>query len=136
MAYDCESAKAELLADYIAVEDNNWDAYWYLFDAATDWNGGFDHLAIGHIIDACNIFFGGINALTRKDTNYAPPHYIPYLWENCTGAVTWEAIVEAWISNDFEGRAPTIAVIDRMRQILWDEPFSVRWAARPEIDID
>jgi len=49
--------------------------------------------------------------------------------------VTWKAICEAWIKNDFEGRAPTIAVIDRMRQILWDEPFSIQWAARPEQEI-
>ncbi|GAI76277.1 unnamed protein product, partial [marine sediment metagenome] len=26
----------------------------------------------------------------------------------------------------------TIGVIDRMRQILWDEPFDLTWAARPE----
>ncbi|KKK83654.1 hypothetical protein LCGC14_2791220 [marine sediment metagenome] len=46
--------------------------------------------------------------------------------------VTWQQIVEAWIANDFEGRVATVATIDRMRQILWDEPFSVQWAARPE----
>jgi len=48
------------------------------------------------------------------------------------GAVTWKTICEAWLKNDFEGRAPTIAIIDRMRQILWDEPFNISWAARPE----
>lgn len=46
--------------------------------------------------------------------------------------LTWQKIIEAWIANDFEGRAATIATIDRMRQILWDEPFYVAWAARPE----
>ena len=52
------------------------------------------------------------------------------------GELSWESIVEAWIADDFEGRAVTIATIDRMRQILWNEPFSVIWAARPEnIDI-
>ncbi|GAH51935.1 unnamed protein product, partial [marine sediment metagenome] len=50
-------------------------------------------------------------------------------------AVTWKAICEAWIKDDFAGRMPTIAVIDRMRQILWDEPFFVQWAARPEKQI-
>jgi len=49
--------------------------------------------------------------------------------------VTWKAIVEAWIKDDFAGRAPTIAVIDRMRQILWNEPFKATWAARPETGI-
>lgn len=132
MAYDCDSAKAELLADYIAVEKNNWDAYWYLFDAATDWNIPDDHAAIGHIIDACNIFFGGINALARKDTNYDPPHYIPYLWEHCAGKMTAKEICEAWAKNGFEERALTIAFIDRMRALIWDEPFYIKWAARPE----
>lgn len=47
--------------------------------------------------------------------------------------LTWQAIVEAWTKDDFAGRAYTIATIDRMRQILWDEPFDVRWAARPEV---
>ncbi len=51
---------------------------------------------------------------------------------NVAGDVTWQQIVEAWVKDDFEGRAMTIATIDRMRQILWDEPFSVQWAARPE----
>ena len=46
--------------------------------------------------------------------------------------ITWKAICEAWIKNDFEGRAVTIACIDRMRQILWDEPFNAIWASRPE----
>ena len=49
--------------------------------------------------------------------------------------LTWKKIAEAWIANDFEGRAVTIAVIDRMRQILWNEPFKATWAARPETGI-
>lgn len=134
MAYDCDSAKANLLADYTATEANNWDAYWYLFDASTDWNGGFDHLAIGHIIDACTIFFGGINALARKDTNYDPPYYLPYLWRHCSGEVTAIAICEAWAKDEFKERALTIAFIDRMRQLIWDEPFSIAWASRPTIE--
>lgn len=48
------------------------------------------------------------------------------------GEITWQAIAEAWVANDFEGRGPTIAIIDRMRQILWNEPYYVKWAARPE----
>jgi len=46
--------------------------------------------------------------------------------------VTWQSIVEAWMKDDFAGREWTIACIDRMRQILWDEPFTVIFAARPE----
>ena len=47
--------------------------------------------------------------------------------------LTWQAICEAWLADDFAGRAPTIAIIDKMRQILWDEPFNIQWAARPQL---
>ncbi|MBA7695458.1 hypothetical protein ES703_104086 [subsurface metagenome] len=46
--------------------------------------------------------------------------------------LTWKKICEAWAVNDFEGRAVTIAFIDRMRELIWDEPFSAQWAAKPE----
>ncbi|GAI75783.1 unnamed protein product, partial [marine sediment metagenome] len=62
---------------------------------------------------------------------YDPPYGVVYYLDNYAG-VTWKQIVEAWVKDDFEGRAWTIAVIDRMRQILWDEPFEILWAARPE----
>jgi len=40
---------------------------------------------------------------------------------------------EAWDKDNFAERALTIAFIDRMRQLIWDEPFYVAWAARPKI---
>ena len=132
MAYDCDSAKADLLTAYGYAYDANYQAYLYLLDAYDDWNYGTDHDAIGHILETCTEFFAAIGKLCSKDTNYDPPYLNCYLWEHCMGEVTWKAIVEAWIKNDFEGRMPTIAVIDRMRQILWNEPYSVLWAARPE----
>jgi len=46
--------------------------------------------------------------------------------------LTAEKICEAWAADDFGGRMITIAFIDRMRQLLWDEPYYVKWAARPE----
>jgi len=76
----------------------------------------------------------GMNAignLVRRDTDYIPTALIPYYFKNY-GTVSWKTIVEAWVKDDFEGRGWTIAVIDRMRQLLWNEPFSVVWAARPE----
>lgn len=45
--------------------------------------------------------------------------------------LTWQKIIEAWSANHFEGRVATIAWIDKMRQLIWDEPFNVRWAADP-----
>ena len=68
-----------------------------------------------------------IDALEWIDDNWPS---VPAEYE-----LTWLKIAEAWIADDFAGRAPTIAVIDRMRQILWDEPFKVTWAARPEQEI-
>lgn len=56
---------------------------------------------------------------------------ILYYLANYAG-VTYKSIVEAWGKDDFEGRAVTIAFIDRMRQMLWNEPYNVIWAARPE----
>jgi len=46
--------------------------------------------------------------------------------------LTSEKICLAWAKDGFIDRALTIAFIDRMRQLIWDEPFFVAWAARPE----
>lgn len=46
--------------------------------------------------------------------------------------LTATKICEAWAKDGFHDRALTIAFIDRMRQLIWDEPFFVAWAARPE----
>lgn len=56
--------------------------------------------------------------------NGAPPD--PYI-------LTATKICEAWAKDEFHDRALTIAFIDRMRQLIWDEPFYVAWAARPKI---
>ncbi len=47
--------------------------------------------------------------------------------------LTATKICEAWAVNEFEDRALTIGFIDRMRQLVWDEPFYVAWAARPKV---
>ncbi|MBA7635992.1 hypothetical protein ES703_43605 [subsurface metagenome] len=45
--------------------------------------------------------------------------------------LTWQAICEAWIKDDFAGKEWTIACIDRMRTLMWDKPFDIKWAASP-----
>lgn len=45
--------------------------------------------------------------------------------------LSWRSICEALVANDFEGKYWTIAIIDRMRQLIWDKPFSIKWAANP-----
>jgi len=74
------------------------------------------------------------------EANYAQSHfYESVYWANKDAPeppefeLTWKKICEAWAENDFEGRAVTIAFIDRMRQLLWNEPFYVAWAAKPSV---
>jgi len=57
--------------------------------------------------------------------------WIDFYWPEIE-ELTATTICEAWAKNGFEDRALTIAFIDRMRQLIWNEPFSVVWAARPE----
>lgn len=59
-----------------------------------------------------------------------------WLWVNANWPdvvpLTATSICEAWAKDEFKDRALTIAFIDRMRQLIWDEPFSVVWASKPE----
>lgn len=118
------------------------DTMWtYRGSATTEWMAGHDHEAIywliGCIGETIDTFYdlvynwypysnGGVvyhflERYTRKEYPEADPYVL-----------TVEKICEEWAKDDFKGRALTIAYIDRMRQILWDEPFSAIWAARPE----
>lgn len=60
-------------------------------------------------------------------------YLLPYILNELQGGeITYQQICEAWGKNDFEGRAVTIAFIDRMRQLIWHEPYSAVWASKPE----
>lgn len=73
----------------------------------------------------------GIRWLLNRYPVFDYDYLVPYwMFHFAGGEVTWQAICEAWVKDDFEGRAWTVAIIDRMRQILWDEPFDITWAAR------
>jgi len=97
-------------------------------------HGGIGYIVFSHravlqdLIEAMQWFVYGFSS----SFNYSKWIDVHLGLYNNVPEITYQAIVEAWIKNDFEGRALTIGVIDRMRQILWDEPFSVVWAARPE----
>jgi len=54
-----------------------------------------------------------------------------YFLQNYCG-VSAKSICEAWAKDNFKDRALTIAFIDRQRELLWNEPFNIQWAARPE----
>lgn len=115
-----------LAAEYTGYANNDFfDAYMHMAFSQTD-------DAVDDLIDGCRYLVVVFNYLISKNTYYDPPCMIPhFLTHYVGGEITWRAICEAWAKDDFEGRAWTIALIDRMRQLLWDEPFDVVWAARP-----
>lgn len=109
---------------------NAQEAYAGASDPVDKTHFGFATYAIEQLVIAMRYLGDYIETTSDKSHLYESIY-----WASKSGApaaVTWKAICEAWIKDDFAGRVPTIAVIDRMRQILWDEPFFVAWAARPE----
>ena len=83
-------------------------------------------VALQNLVDSLETTYGGSHLYesiywANKDVPDPPEFELTYI-----------KICEAWAVNDFEGRGLTIAFIDRMRQLLWDEPFKIQWAARPE----
>jgi len=108
--------------------DTDLDAAWI------HWNSAEYPEAIEDLLKACDHL--------RMSCGYADYAYSPYhaegacVWylKNCIEApeITWQDICEAWAKDDFAGRVATIGFIDRMRQLLWNEPYYIAWAARPE----
>lgn len=97
-----------------------------------------DHKAIEDIIDCLSLLIAGIQYLAWTFNPYSPYGAVPYFLRHHTGAgeeyeLTATKICEAWMADDFKDRALTIAMIDRMRQLVWDEPFNITWAARPKL---
>lgn len=97
-------------------------------------HGGIGYVCIANravlhdLIEAMQYFvYGQVNVF-----NYTKWFYVHKGLYDKEAEITWKSICEAWVKNDFEGRFWTIGIIDRMRQILWNEPFDLTWAARPE----
>lgn len=97
------------------------------------------HGGIGWVVFSLKaVLYDLIEAVQYSTYGYTSSFNYTYWWnafDEATGdgaELTWQAICEAWAADDFEGRAPTIAFIDRMRQLLWNERYDVRWAAKPE----
>ena len=114
------------------VEDDlDWrtvSAYDLGKNGGVGWIAYYNRLVLSNLIEAMQHFVYG----QTSSFDYQYWYLIHRGLYDKEVAVTWKTIVEAWIKNEFEGRGVTIATIDRMRQILWNEPFSVAWAARPE----
>lgn len=134
MAYDW-TVKSEALADMVDTYYWAWNRYVQAnnhWTWALEWyDAGNDHAALGEVIQAARQLTYGIGELASYNVAYTPPTLIPYYF-TYHADVTYQSIVEAWAANDFEGRAVTIAFIDRMRQLIWSEPYFVAWAAKPE----
>lgn len=126
------------------VNDDYWyalldydDSEWDITVAWAQWNQSNHMSTLQFILRALDhIASGNKNILGNTGGSYF--HVVDVMelnWEYETEnipVVTWESIVEAWLKDDFEGRVWTIGALDRMRQILWDEPYDLKWAARPE----
>ena len=80
--------------------------------------------------------------LSMQDFVYGGAHWSGVLYWNLVfqglndqgSELTWKTICEAWVANDFEGKKWTIAIIDHMRKLMWVEPFSIQWAAKPKAE--
>lgn len=95
--------------------------------------GGMGHIVVSlrtvmfDLIDAVQYFVYG-NSSSSMFYKWLSVHSGLY---DRAEPVTWKAICEAWVKDDFEGKEWTIAIIDRMRTLMWDEPFNIKWAASP-----
>jgi len=112
-----------------------------LTEAYNLWLGMNDHAAIDKVITACINLCTCIDYIVDEYTGSVPYYRLMKIhrsaWEYTmysppSYTLTSKKICEAWAKNDFKDRMLTIAFIDRMRQLLWDEPFRVVWAGKPE----
>lgn len=119
------------------------DYYYGWIETHVDWfydawftHSNFNSEWRGHIYNALNDIKLCIGMLVWTNYMLYEPKRLPYYLEHCIEAdeyvLTWKKICEAWVKNDFEGKEWTIACIDRMRQLMWDKPFSIMWAAKPD----
>lgn len=130
--WDTQQSCLDSMTQFYADARQAWlwsDPY---LSAATDFWYASDYVnCLGNLLGWATYVWDVLYRLIAYDANYEPHSVVPYYSSNY-GGVTWESIVEAWMRNDYEGRVWTIGVIDKMRQILWDEPFDLTFAARPE----
>lgn len=105
------------------ILEEAYEYYW-----AADYNGALIRTmnCVYYMLQSMGLFLFG------SETSQARYFLSTYFHNFAAGEITYKAICEAWGKDDFEGRAVTIAFIDRMRQLLWDEVYSATFAAKPE----
>ena len=126
-----EDCWQNLLDNYASAKNYRAAAETYIWSALDYWDEGNLSAAIYDLCVGVLYHNNALSYLVMYNPYFAPSYGILY-WINQHADVTYQSICEAWGRNDFEGRAPTIAFIDRMRQLLWDEPYSAVFAAKPE----
>ncbi|GAI70789.1 unnamed protein product [marine sediment metagenome] len=127
--HDCESCQSDLSlarADYDDIDPMAFPTVGGHRATISAIKGAIDGLidAVYHLISheaGQPFYYNAYNAL-KENCDYL---------DECGGAVTWQAICEAWVKDDFAGMEWTIACIDHMRKLMWDKPFSVIWASAP-----
>lgn len=120
-------------AVFSACDSIDWQ-----YSQAQHWNDLNQYkIAIQYLINARGPITTGLKSNTTyqllKDPLYAICGCFDFMPEPSDPyELTWQKICEAWAVNDFEGMEWTIACIDRMRQLMWDKPFSIKWASKPD----
>ncbi|GAI67287.1 unnamed protein product [marine sediment metagenome] len=101
-----------------------------------EWNKPDDHKAIGRCINAVEHILAGSLKVVGHGESPGHANWLYYALSSSFAAQFenwpkphWKIICEAWAENEWEGMKWTIACIDRMRQLMWDEPFDIQWAA-------
>jgi len=128
----------DLVDFYNFAWEKNWSAQhdWDLAIATWNFGDAWYHTYCSQMLDCLQHLIDAVDNLTGTNWGYEPPFAVPYGFEHHAGAgepLTAKAICEAWAADNFEDRALTIAFIDRQRQLVWNEPFSVKWAATPKV---
>jgi len=131
-----------LLGDLSAAYQNAYDGRYWIDHAATYLppntldltNACMNLQAGGHFLATAVLQILSVNGVIGSGTSdlYYSIQHIPSYTLSLIPAMTYVDICNAWAKDSFRGRAETIAYIDRMRQLVWDEPFNVIWASRPE----
>ena len=138
MTVDRETNLAKIDTNYYWM---NWcatEADNYHDKAQTHWLFQQDHKAIEDIIDCLSVLIAAIQYAAWIYPPYSPKGAVPYFLRYHTGngdeyELTAQKICEAWLEGNFAERTLTIGFIDRMRQLLWNEPFNAVWAAKPTL---
>lgn len=115
--------------------------FYDMLAADTDWRLAWDEMYRGgtydaaqqNMLDCLTDIIKGVKKLFSFSSSWYPECPVPYFLTHHT-ALTWKSICEAWAKDDFEGKEWTIACIDHMRKLMWDKPFRIIWASKPETE--